>query len=110
MFIIGPTPGRSRGFAPRSIFGARSATAQGAVDVATGVLRFEGLALVVELAAPGDAELDLGDAVSEVELQGHERQALLGGLGQEPVDLAAVEQELAGTLGLVVHPVGLEVL
>src|SRR5215207_2059117 len=49
--IMNLTSVRSRGFAPPSQGRTASAAAQGAVDVAPGVPRLEGIALVVEFAA-----------------------------------------------------------
>src|SRR5262245_13816502 len=66
--------------------------------------------LVDPLLAPRDRDLDLHAAVLEVELGGHERQALLAHLPVERVDLPPVEQELPVTLGTVVRDVSLRVL
>src|SRR3989440_3859123 len=58
-------------------------------------------ALVASLLATGERELDLCTAVFEIEPGRHERQALLGDLGREPVDLATVQEQLAGAVGVV---------
>ena len=47
------------------------------------------------LAAPAEGELDLGPAVLEVERQRHERQVLLVDAGAQPLDLVAVQEQLA---------------
>src|SRR6185295_2459550 len=59
-------------------------------------------ALVVQLLAAGQADLDLDPATLEVDLQRHDRQALLGRLAHDAGDLALVEQQLAVALGLVI--------
>ena len=60
-------------------------------------------AAVVELLAAGEPELDLGPALLvDVEPQRDDRLALGLRLAQQLVDLGAVEEELAGPLGLVV--------
>src|SRR5205823_8679742 len=82
---------------------------QGPVDVALGLLPLERLALIERLAAPGDAELDLGDPLLEVQRQRDQGESFLARLDPQLVDLAAVEQQLAGPLGHVVHSVGLDV-
>src|SRR5215211_6661174 len=53
------------------------------------------LTLLVLALAAADPELDLRDAVREVDAQGNDREALLLLLGRELVDLATMEQELA---------------
>src|SRR6266536_77882 len=58
-------------------------------------------ALVANFLPPGERELDLGAAVLEVEPRGDERQALLGDLRGELVDLAAVEEKPAVSVGVV---------
>src|SRR5262249_48206442 len=62
-------------------------------------------ALVVQLLAVGNGQLDLGPAVLEVHSQGNEGEAALRGLGGELGDLAAVQQQLARPLRLVIQPV-----
>ena len=69
--------------------------------VALGVACGDGVALVVEAPSPGQGQLDLGPAVFEVDRQGDQREGLLLGLAHELVDLAAVQQELASSLGIV---------
>src|SRR5436305_8502613 len=57
--------------------------------------------LVAAFLAPPQGELDLGAAVLEVQAGRDEREALLGHLGGEPLDLAAVQEELALPVGVV---------
>src|SRR3954462_14367464 len=69
-----------------------------------------GLALIVQLLALGDADLDLGLALGvEIQLQGNKRHALALDGGREPVGFAFVHQELAAALGLMVEAAGLGV-
>src|SRR4051812_24643517 len=81
----------------------------GPIDVALGIFGLERLSLVECLAALGDAELDLGDPLLEVERQRDHGVSLLARLDLEFIDLAAVEQQLAWPLRDVIHPVGLDV-
>src|ERR1700685_4606922 len=67
------------------------------------------LALVVELAAPGHGQGELGKPAGEKDRQGDERQPLLfRGLG-DLLELAFPQQELPRPLGLMVYHVGLRV-
>src|SRR6266446_3301938 len=69
-----------------------------------------GLALVVQFLAAGERELDLGAALLvEIELERDERHALALDRARELVDLAPVEQELAGALGGMVEAAALQV-
>src|SRR5215469_10304165 len=69
-----------------------------------------GFALVVELLAAGERKLDLGAALFvEIELERHEGHALALDRAGELVDLAAVQQELAGALGRMVEAAALQV-
>src|SRR5262245_13915833 len=72
----------------------------GPVDLPAALGELEILPLVAVLLAPGEAELDLGAAVLEVELRRHERETALPDLAGEPVDLAAVEEELPRPVGI----------
>src|SRR5919201_4005397 len=65
--------------------------------------------LVPSFLATGEGELDLGAPVPEVEPCRDEREAALGGLRGELVDLAAVEEQLAVAVGLVWLDRGLRV-
>ena len=75
------------------------------VDVAFGVAFFHRLAFVVLLLAVADAEQHLGPAFFEVHFERHEREAFFEGLAGEFLDLAAVHEQLAAALGLVVQRV-----
>src|SRR3712207_8586629 len=77
-----------------------------AVRVAAGQV----LALVVVALAPGQGELALDLALGEVQRERHQRQAALAGLADQPLDLLAVQQELAGAARLVVGPAAVRVL
>src|SRR3990172_7789224 len=69
-----------------------------ALDIAA----LDRLALVVDLLAAPDADLDLREPVLEVELQRDQREPLLLDLPGELRDLAAMQQDLAPALWLVV--------
>ncbi len=56
----------------------------------------DGVPLVIEPASPRERELDLGEAVFEVDAERHERERLLGDATGELVDLLAVQQQFAG--------------
>ena len=58
------------------------------------------LPLVVLALAACEADLDFGEAPPEVEAQGQEGEATLGDFGADAEDLASVEEELAGALGV----------
>jgi hypothetical protein len=66
-------------------------------------------ALVSSLLASGKGELDLGPPVLEVELGRDERQALLGDLAREGIDLFPVEEELAIAIRIMVGEIALVV-
>src|SRR4029077_12463965 len=78
---------RSASLAPR--------VAACAVHLALRMALRDGLSLVVRLLAAPDPEQQLGAALGEVELQRHERVALLLERLPELLDLGAVEQQLA---------------
>ena len=82
---------RGRGLAP----------AHRAFDVALDLAVLEVAAFVALLFAVSDAEFDLGVAVAEVDRQGDDRHALLGGELGQLVDLALVEQALTSPFQLV---------
>src|SRR5919109_2822636 len=73
-----------------------------ALDLALRVALLDRPALVVEVLALRDRDLDLRARPVPVQARGHDRQALLGSRAEQPIDLAAVEQQLAGALGVVV--------
>lgn len=57
--------------------GSALAVTHRAVDLTSGIPLCGGLALVVQLLAPGDADINLRTAVLEADPQGHKRHALL---------------------------------
>src|SRR5579875_1689216 len=61
-------------------------------------------ALVVEILAPGERNLDLGPRAraGEVDPRRHQRQAPLVRAPDQPLDLGAVHEQLARALGVVV--------
>src|SRR3954451_23558525 len=73
-----------------------------ALDLAPRVALLDRAALVVQVLALRHRELDLGPRPVPVEARGHDRQALLRGRAEQPLDLAAVQQQLPRTLGVVV--------
>src|SRR5687767_1814238 len=76
-------------------------------DVALGVAVGDVSALVMELLPARQPELDLGLPPAEVQARRHDRLALGLGPPQELVDLASMEQQLAGPLGVMVVPIPL---
>jgi len=84
-------------------FGAVAmARGEGALFLAAGLALGDGAALVPLAATAGEAEFDLGVASLEVELEGYDGEAALGGEAGEVFDFAAVEEELAGARGVEV--------
>src|ERR1044072_560572 len=68
------------------------------------------LALVVQLLALGERELDLGAAlVVEIELQRHQGHAVALDRADQLVDLALVQQQFARTLRRVIEAPGLQI-
>src|SRR5206468_5165770 len=57
--------------------------------------------LVAAFLAPRQGELDLGATVLEVEARRDDGEPFLGHLRGEPLDLTAVQKELAGAIGVV---------
>src|SRR5487761_1249712 len=78
--------------------------------VAAGVTGGDRLALVPELLATGEAELQLDAVPLEVDAHRDQREALLGHLGAEVLDLATVEEQAAAALWIVVLAISLRVL
>src|SRR5699024_4224212 len=66
-------------------------------------------ALVPFLLAAGEADEHLGMRAEEVDLQRHDREALLARLARELLDLLLVQQQLALAAGGVVGPGALHV-
>src|ERR1044071_4229263 len=70
-----------------------------------------GLALVVQLLALGERQLDLGAAlVVEIELERHQRHAFALDRADQLADLALVQQQFARTLRRVIEAPGLQIL
>src|ERR671934_946554 len=76
--------------------------AQRALHIALRLALLDRLALVEAVLATGEGDLHLGARAPEVDPRGHERQAALLRLADEALDLAAVGQQLARALGVVV--------
>ena len=76
--------------------------ADGALDVALGLALADRLALVVEVLASRQRDLDLRVRAREVDPRGHQREAALWPRAREAVELAPVQQQLARALGVVV--------
>src|SRR5437764_5921008 len=60
------------------------------------------LSLVIDVLAPGQRDLDLGVRTGEVDPGRDQRQPALGRLADQPLDLLAVQQQLARALRIVV--------
>src|ERR1700737_2688494 len=74
----------------------------GLARFALDVLAAQGVAFVVSLLSPGEADLELHAPLLEVGAQRHDREALLARPSPQPEDLALVEEELAvALLGVV---------
>lgn len=67
----------------------------GTAGFAVLLLAFDGFALVVTVLAARDAQLELRAAVFEIDGQGDQRGAALGGFGFQAVEFAFVDQEFA---------------
>src|SRR5438132_1660521 len=72
------------------------------LDLPVGLALGEVAALVAELLAARERELDLRAPVLEVQARRHERQPLLLHAAAETVDLAPVQEQLAIAVGIVV--------
>jgi hypothetical protein len=64
-----------------------------------GVALANRLALIVQFLGARQRDRDLGDAIFEVQLQRHQRQAFRGRAADQFADFAFVEQQLAGARG-----------
>src|SRR5215211_1572858 len=78
-----------------------------ALDLALRVALLDRAALVVEVLALRHGQLDLCARAAPVEARGHDREALLGGRAEKAKEIAAVQEELARALRLVVVARGL---
>ena len=76
--------------------------AERALDLAPLIALAQRAALVGEILAPCERDLDLRVRTFEVHPGRHKREALLCGLPDEPLDLPAVHEELPWALGVVV--------
>ena len=77
------------------------------LDLPVGVALGHGVALIVELLALAQAELQLHATVLEVDFQRHQRVALPGDEAVQLADLAAVHEELLGAHGVAIEDVAL---
>jgi hypothetical protein len=72
------------------------------------VARLFGIALVVQLLAPGQRKLDLRPAAPvEIDRERDQRHALAADSNAHLVDLALMKQQLAGPLGLVIMAIAM---
>src|SRR5215207_7478274 len=79
-----------------------STRAYRALHLALHLALLDRLALVADVLAARQRDLDLRARALEVEPRRHQRQPLLARLADQPLDLALVHQQLARALGLVV--------
>src|SRR5215207_898242 len=79
-----------------------STRAYRALHLALHLALLDRLALVADVLAARQRDLDLRARALEVEPRRHQRQSLLARLPDQPLDLALVHQQLARALGLVV--------
>ena len=70
---------------------------------------FYGLSLIRSRFSPAQAQLQLGPAAFEVDVQGNQSITILLDVSGEGLDLAFVNQELSGASGLVIARAGLGV-
>src|SRR5712692_9811978 len=75
----------------------------GAIHLAPDLALAQRRALVVQLLAAGEPDLELGSSILEVNAERDQCEPALGDLPGEPADLAAVQQQLAITLGIVIR-------
>jgi hypothetical protein len=77
-------------------------TGDGLLDFTASFFFAQLAAAVPGFLATGDGDFAFGNAITEIDAKGDEGKALLLGFGDEFVDFAAVEEELAGAEGLVI--------
>src|SRR5439155_221673 len=82
------------------IYFSAARLAQRPFHVAPALALPQGLALVVDVLAAGQRDLDLGVRAREVDARGDEREPALRGTRGDAVELAPVQQQLARALGL----------
>src|SRR5512134_4000647 len=80
-----------------------------ALDLAARVALLDVAAAVAALLAGGEGDLDLGARALEVDPGGDQCEAALGGLADQALDLAAVQQQFAGAVGVVVLAAGRQI-
>src|SRR5688572_27366079 len=80
------------------------------LDLALGFRLLRRFPFVEELLAAGDGDLHLGPSLLEVHPERNQCEAALGSLAGELLDLAAMQKQLPGPLGLVVELVPPRVL
>src|SRR6202040_2732879 len=110
-------PGHRRPAPPagarRRVGGALSSAADSLLDrrrrLAIELLALLGLALVVELLALGQGDLDLDPVALEIDRQRHHGVSLEEGAAEEALDLAPLQQQAARALGQVVLAVAVAV-
>ncbi len=83
--------------------------AHGAGDFDFVLAGLDGLTFIRSRFASAQAQLQLGPATLEVNVQGNQSIALLPNVSGEALDLAFVDQELSGASGLVISRAGLDV-
>ena len=82
----------------------------GPLHFAAGFARLNGLPAIVHLFPFGQPEFDLRKAsFGEIDTEGDERQSLLLRLAEKLIDLLAVEEQLPGAEGFVIHDVAVAV-
>ena len=77
------------------------------VDLPLGVLFGRVVALVIELFALGQRDLDLGQRTAEIDRQGNQRISVLPYLAEQAHDLALVHQQTAGPQRVLVKNIAL---
>src|SRR5262245_4795512 len=92
----------AKAFHEYSVVPRRSAPPQGPLDLPLHRGLLHRLSFVVELLAAANPQQHLGLTLLEVQLEGHQGEPLLIGFAGELADLAAVQEQLARPLGLVV--------
>src|SRR3974377_823699 len=100
------SPKLSAARAKRSIISAsskRSGSTRRTLDLAPDLALFDRLSFVMHLLAFAESKLHLGAVLPEIQTQRQEREPLLLQLAGEPLQLARMEQGLAGAARLVLR-------